>query len=78
MVLIGNKSDLINEREVSTYEALEMSKKFGCSYFETSAKYGTNIHEAFEGIVKSVQREEDMMNTVKKVNRKKVKGCQIL
>ncbi|KAJ2772191.1 GTP-binding protein, partial [Coemansia nantahalensis] len=52
MVLIGTKSDLKSEREVSESEAREVAASFGCSYFETSAKENFNIDEAFLSSIK--------------------------
>ena len=36
-VLVGNKNDLSHLRQVDEEEALEASRRLGCSYFETSA-----------------------------------------
>ncbi|KAJ2755856.1 hypothetical protein GGI19_001317 [Coemansia pectinata] len=47
IVLVGNKSDLKDERQVSTKEAQELATKFGCPYVETSAREGINIEELF-------------------------------
>ncbi|VDO36050.1 unnamed protein product [Haemonchus placei] len=41
MVLVGNKTDL--ERVVPAAAGREMSKQFGCSLFETSAKLNENV-----------------------------------
>ncbi len=47
MILIGNKSDLKNDR-VITYEAgEETAKRYGVEFFETSAYSGENINEVF-------------------------------
>lgn len=46
MMLLGNKCD-IPERQVSYEEASAYAKQIGMLYFETSAKEGTNIEEAF-------------------------------
>lgn len=48
LILVGNKIDLKNEREVTTQEGEELSEKLKLSYVETSAKTGTNINDAFE------------------------------
>eukprot|EP01119_Soliformovum_irregulare_P020599 TRINITY_DN66_c0_g1_i1.p1 TRINITY_DN66_c0_g1~~TRINITY_DN66_c0_g1_i1.p1 ORF type:complete len:186 (+),score=52.80 TRINITY_DN66_c0_g1_i1:84-641(+) len=48
LVLIGNKSDLEAEREVSRKDAEEYASKIGAPYLETSAMNGTNINEAFD------------------------------
>lgn len=56
MILVGNKSDLINDRQVSREEAIQMAKRFDCAYIETSAKTGINVNDAFHGLVKMVMR----------------------
>jgi len=48
LILVGNKIDLENEREVTIQEGEEVSEKLNLSYIETSAKTGTNINDAFE------------------------------
>ena len=48
LILLGNKSDLINERKVEYKEGDEISKNYGFDYFlETSAKTGENISNIF-------------------------------
>lgn len=47
MVLIGNKTDLQNNRKVSYEEGKEFSDKNGLLFYETSAKSNFNIEEAF-------------------------------
>jgi small GTP-binding protein len=51
-IIIGNKSDLIDEREVSEDEVLNFVKMNNSIYFETSAKKGNNIEEVFDYLVK--------------------------
>jgi small GTP-binding protein len=46
-ILIGNKKDLSDKREVSIKEGKDLSEKFGCSFFETSALDGENIDKIF-------------------------------
>jgi hypothetical protein len=36
MVLVGNKSDLSDKREVSNAQGQQLAEKFGCRYYETS------------------------------------------
>lgn len=47
MILVGNKIDLVEEREVSTEEGRELAEELSLSYIETSAKTGENIEDAF-------------------------------
>lgn len=46
--LIGNKSDLEENRQVSTEEAKDLADLRNFSFFETSAKDNTNVSKAFE------------------------------
>ena len=48
MVLVGNKSDLTDERKVSEEEGREFAEKNGLLFFETSAKTGENVKEVFQ------------------------------
>ncbi|OAF67058.1 Ras-related protein Rap-2a [Intoshia linei] len=51
IIIIGNKCDLQNEREVSTSEGEAYALKHDCIFYETSAKNNINIHELFQRIV---------------------------
>ena len=51
--LVGNKSDLSEERKVTYEEAKEYADKHDLPYIETSAKEGININELFESSIKS-------------------------
>jgi len=67
MVIIGNKSDLTEQRLISTEEGEELAKSLsetGSSYIETSALTGNNVKDAFEliayhYIIKSKKKEKD-------------------
>eukprot|EP00105_Crassostrea_gigas_P044080 XP_019928228.1 PREDICTED: putative Ras-related protein RABA4e [Crassostrea gigas] len=49
IILIGNKSDLVERRAVSVSEARKFAnKEMAFDYFETSAKTGTNVFAAFQ------------------------------
>lgn len=55
--LVGNKSDRNIEREVSVDEGVQLAKKLGCSFFETTAKEGHNVDEAIYGLLRSIERD---------------------
>ncbi len=54
LVIIGNKCDLEDERQVSESELKEKADELGIEYFLTSAKDGQGIDEAFDHIFKLV------------------------
>ena len=56
IVLIGNKSDLIDKREVSKEEAELKAEQFNIAFLETSAKSGENIDKAFTEIVEQIYK----------------------
>jgi Ras-related protein Rab-6A len=55
LAIVGNKSDLANEREVTKEEGELVAKKHHAKVFiETSAKDGVNIDEMFEQVGREI------------------------
>ena len=50
-ILIGNKLDLEDERKVNNEALINFANNKNIKFFETSAKDGTNIEEAFKALV---------------------------
>ena len=48
MILVGNKQDLTDNREVSYDEAKQLADSWNMEYIEASAKTRFNCDEAFE------------------------------
>lgn len=47
MILVGNKCDLEEHRQVSYEEGKNFAKDNGMKFFETSAKISTNVENLF-------------------------------
>lgn len=55
IVIVGNKRDKYQERQVSTEEAKMLASQLGCEFHETSAKNGTNVEAAFKSLVRLIK-----------------------
>jgi len=59
IVLVGNKCDRKEEREVSTADGKALAKKFNnCCFIETSAKQSINIDKIFEELVHQLWKRD--------------------
>lgn len=54
IVLVGNKTDLSDKREVTTAQGEEEAKKNGLMFIETSAKVGHNVKQLFRRIAQAL------------------------
>ncbi|KAH0791993.1 small GTP-binding protein [Histomonas meleagridis] len=54
VILVGNKVDLIDKRQVTYEEASGYANSINVDYIETSAKNNTNVAEAFEKIARQI------------------------
>ena len=73
IMLIGNKSDLEDKREVLKEQGEEKAKSFNCAFLETSALKGDNIDKGFEMMVNEIFKkygeetmEDDDFGTMEK------------
>ena len=69
MILIGNKKDLEQDREIKKEEGEDLASKNGIEYFEISNKEGINIQEAGFSIVNKILETRKDDNTVIESNR---------
>ena len=83
-ILVGNKSDLGEKREVKSEEGLNLANFYGIQFIETSAKDTTNISEAFlkmsknlvEKLEKGGDKNDESTSEATRLNRnQESKGC---
>ena len=60
IILIGNKSDLEDQRAIPTEDAKEFAEKEGLFFLETSALNATNVENSFNTLM------TEIFNTVNK------------
>ena len=66
IILVGNKSDLKDLREVDYEEGEDYAKEHDFHFFETSAKTGENVKEAFDYIFELLYKKLEEEITGKK------------
>jgi small GTP-binding protein len=75
IVLVGNKSDIEDKRQVDTQTAKELAKEYNINYFEASAKENTNVNEVFSDltrdILKIISEKEQQRNSLRLSNASK-------
>lgn len=67
LVLFGNKSDLLSEREVEPDLIDDAVKEYGFkAYFETSARTGQGVNAVFEHLIEEAFEEQERKKKAKK------------
>jgi GTPase KRas protein len=56
IVLVGNKTDIDYEREITKEDGQRLANDWQCPFLETSAKIACNVDEAFYALVREVRR----------------------
>ena len=64
MILIGNKIDLEQDREIKKEEGKDLASKNGIEFFEISNKEGINVQEAGFAIVNKILEKRKINNYV--------------
>ena len=64
-ILVGNKCDLEESRQVSTEEGKELADHYNIRFLETSAKASNNVEEAFTLMTKEI-KSRVVQNDVRK------------
>lgn len=77
MLIIGNKSDLNEDREVTTEQGKQFAAKNGIDYLETSSKMHIGVDEAFETLVKKILEQREIEEGLSDKNEGGSKGVQL-
>ena len=79
MMIIGNKSDLNDERKVDIENALEKAKLLNIPFMETSALDSTNIQNAFENILREMYKDfqNEKENIKKELSNNRSEGIKL-
>jgi len=77
MVIVGNKLDLDNERQVSQTDGKDLAQSYGCPWMETSAKARLRVEDAFFELVREIRKDKTPDKGPKKAAKKGFK-CTIL
>ena len=64
LLLVGNKSDLEDKRQITKEEGEEKAKSFNLGFIETSACSGDNIDQAFDIMLKEVLKKYIVENDI--------------
>ena len=81
IVLVGNKADLTDERQVSNEEGKNLAENKGFHFYETSCKNGSNVTECFLDLAELVYEKSGKklsQNSNKKLENAssgRKKGC---
>lgn len=57
IAVVGNKSDLHMQRQVSKEEGVALAKELDAAFIETSAKYDENVTKAFESLLAEIEKQ---------------------
>ncbi len=81
IVIVGTKSDLESQRQVTSKEGKELAKNLNCKFFEASALTRTNVDESFFELVRNIRTYNDSLTLEKgpkspRKNKKKI--CSIM
>lgn len=84
IMLVGNKSDEMNIRELESADGEAMAKKWKCAFMETSAKTNHNVKELFQELLnlekrRTVSLQIDGKKSKQQKRAEKLKGkCVVM
>ena len=78
IILLGNKTDLKNERQVSDDDGKNLAEEYGYMFMESSCKDNYNVSDAFTALVEITNKEINKNNvsiSLDKDNGKNNSSC---
>lgn len=83
VMLVGNKCDESESREVDLQSGMEQAKRWGCAFMETSAKTNYNVKELFQELLnmekkRSMSLQLDTKKSKSQKRKEKLKGKCVL
>jgi small GTP-binding protein len=60
IVIVGNKADLEDQRQVDRAKAFSVSQRWNAPYYETSARTRSNVDECFRDLCRQLLRLDDL------------------
>lgn len=58
-MVVGNKSDLHIQRQVSPEEGRALAQEWNCAWTEASARHNENVAKAFEMAIAEVEKAQN-------------------
>ena len=77
ILLIGNKCDLEDERQVTQDDALKKAEQFDIAFLETSALQAVNIEKAFNNMIEQISKKINIGNDDEKNNKIQENGITL-
>jgi GTPase KRas protein len=79
LVLVGNKSDLEENRQVSIEEGQKQARLMGCEFVESSARTGSNVEAGYYMLVRRIRSSQiiSVKPELKKTDKKKFR-CLVM
>ena len=78
VIIVGNKCDDDNGREVTTPDARELARDYGAAYFETSAKTNVNVGKMFYEAIRKYHEKSGELEETMEPPKKFCPDCTIL
>ena len=80
VILVGNKTDLKDERKISKKDGAKLAQKYNFMFKETSCEYNSNVADVFETIITMTHTEKmekgDYLNDRKSFKLKEIENAK--